>query len=255
MASFEFDKVKAEKADALRRYKIKRSFTLCLRVTGALVFLSWSFMSIPDILGFAYSCVPLLRAEFCVFVLVNVIVLLVYRSSINGGHDDGFQPDLYDQYLSCSRSSSSSSSSSFYLLLDGTQPAALKLQVKRTVRSKSVDYAPLAKNMTRELSVRNTKPLPEKEAKQFSRTRSELSVSTEKRIRQRKLRPSETENERHLVVDEDYREARKSMEEMNSEEFRQTIESFIAKKKKILMDENHALMSEATGEHKVIAHV
>ncbi|KAJ8762179.1 hypothetical protein K2173_007333 [Erythroxylum novogranatense] len=244
MSSFDLEKVKAEKADAIRTYKIKRNFSSCLQVAAALVFLSWPFMSIPQILGKVSTRFPLPTPEFYVFLLLNVIVLLVYHSSSTANNATcaaaACETHIYDQYVSLSLSTRRDTTTGEYNQLVVSPALEITPQVPPRVRCNSASYAPVAENFGHELAVTG-EYVPEREGKpkHYIRTRSELSVA-EERTRQRKLRRSETENGRKTVAAGDCTEARKSIEEMNNEEFRRTIESFIASKKKILMDENNA---------------
>ncbi|KAF2324606.1 hypothetical protein GH714_015580 [Hevea brasiliensis] len=257
MSSFEFDIVKAEKADAMRRYKRERIYRFSLPLAGAFTLLFCSFSWLPVVHEMAKAYLSVLNHHLLVFLLINAMVLVIYHLSAaaaGGKNDSASQPDLYDQYVSFSFSPSSRrrTTAEGEKQLVVVSPAAVEVQPdentfhnKQIVHYENANCAPVEKNPVNELAVTETYKADSDETKSFRRTRSEkYAIEKIKRSQRRELRRSGTENGREMVVAGGRTLTRKSMQEMNSEEFRHTIESFIASKRKILRDENFAVSME-----------
>ncbi|KAJ6708848.1 TRANSMEMBRANE PROTEIN [Salix koriyanagi] len=229
MSSIEFDRVKAEKADAMRRYSRKRNFYWFLEAVGALVLL-WCF----------FSCFP---------------------------NDTPFQTDIYDEYLSFSTNSSPRWKTATHedkqlavssLLEKPVQVEEKDLPVSETdsfyedkqiVCWEKAVYAD--KDEVEEKPVRDLKLL--KDQKCFRRTRSARRTGKEIRECVRVLGRSATEigRETSSVIRTSIRlnhsspaAAKKSIQEMNSDEFRHTVDRYIANTKKIFREETIAMLSE-----------
>jgi len=281
MSSFEFDKVmKAEKADAMRRYNRKRYSYYFLEAVGALVLLWCSFSCFPVITQIASHYLSYSNRRIYVFVLANMfIILIVYLSSTtahnNDQNDTPFQTDIYDEYVSFSTNSSPRWKTTTHedkqlvvssLLEKPVQVEEKDLPVRETDTfyedkqivcwEKTVDAA---KVEVEEKPVRDLTLL--KEQKRCRRTRSARS-GKENRECSREFGRSETETgswETSSVIKTSTRlnyntpaAAKKSMPEMDNDEFRHAIETFIADKKKILREESIAMLSEEKEEYLAI---
>ena len=277
--SFEiFDKVKAGKADAMRRNNSKRNVYYFLERVGALLLLWCSFSCFPVITHTASRYLSFLNQKICAFVLANVFILIVvYLSSTtlsndNDQRDTPVQTDIYDEYVSYSTSSpqwKTTTREDELLVVSSLQEEPAQAEEKNPVREKdtlddekqivcyektkdAVNVDEVGKKPVRDLPVL-------KEEDFFRRTQSEKH-GKEKREYLRESRISETENGRETLAvvhtsGLDYNTpaaAKKSMLEMNNDEFRLTIERFIATKKKILREESIAMLSEEKDEYLAI---
>ncbi|KAJ6730953.1 TRANSMEMBRANE PROTEIN [Salix viminalis] len=226
MSSIEFDRVKAEKADAMRRYSRKRNFYWFLEAVGALVLLWCFFSCFPVITQTASLYLSYFNQKIYAFVLANMFILIVYFSSTtahnNDQNDTPFQTDIYDEYLSFSTNSSPRWKTATH-------------EDKQLVVSSLLEKP----DEVEEKPVRDLKPL--KDQKCFRRTRSARSGKEMNRECLRVLGRSATEigRETSSVIRTSTRlnhsspaAAKKSMQEMNSDEFRHTLDRFIANKKK-----------------------
>ncbi|KAF9686799.1 hypothetical protein SADUNF_Sadunf02G0027400 [Salix dunnii] len=278
MSSFEFDKVKAEKADAMRRYSRKRNFYYFLEAVGALVLLWCSVSCFPVITQTASLYLSYFNQKIYVFVFANVSIVIVYLSSKtahnNDQNDAPFQTDIYDEYVSFSTNSSPPWKTTTpedkqlvvsSLLVKPVQVKEKDLPVRETdtfyedkqivCREKAV-YA--AKDELEEKPVSDLTLL--KDQKRFRRTQSARS-GKENRECLRVLGRSATEigRETSSVIRTSTRlnhncqaAAKKSMQEMNSDEFKHTVERFIAKTKKSLREESIAMLSKEKEEYLAI---
>lgn len=230
----DFDSVRAEKEEAMRNYNRQRNLKTFVRIAtlfSLLVLLfSWSSpLIIPaavEIAGeFFLSFKSVLYQRQYVFLLTNALVLAIY--SLNHKNDDVAQPDLYDEYVS----KSASSAANLHSPQSEMKTAVVNLNSGSPVKK--------AGNMTSALVVLTecSSPVTQPEiqvtktGRLYRRSQSE-SFESRKVAMPGELRRSETENGREMVV------GRQSMEEMSSEEFRIIVESFIAKKKKDLREED-----------------
>ncbi|EEF52609.1 uncharacterized protein LOC8275759 [Ricinus communis] len=265
MASSEFDTLKAEKADAMRRYKRQRIFTLCLHLAVTFALLWW-FISliIPVVEGMPSLYLPLLNHQFVIFGLINTLVFLIYSFSTSNQNHNVSNHNLYDQYVSFSSSyhrKTLSDEEKENQKQTVVSPAPEIIQPEEIIFSDKqiVHYENVAaidhENQVRDLMVPESTTVDDTEDKRFMRTQSEKYAVEEKkkkrRSQRRVLRRSETEiNGREMVVVAGGGDRRhsKSIKDMNNEEFRLTIESFIASKKKSLRDENFAALMQEKEE-------
>ncbi|EHA8591465.1 hypothetical protein COCNU_scaffold058515G000010 [Cocos nucifera] len=106
------DPVKAEKETAMRRYrrlrKIAKLFHLLLEAFAALLFLSWSSARLPAAARFSVDFLRRLAAVILssrfVFLLGNAIVLVLFAKSRHlASSADGSDGDLYDQFIESRR--------------------------------------------------------------------------------------------------------------------------------------------------------
>ncbi|KDP38541.1 hypothetical protein JCGZ_04466 [Jatropha curcas] len=245
MSSFEFDIVKAEKADAMRRCKRDRNCRFCLRAIGALSLLCCACSCLPVVQEMASGYFYLLNHKFLIFFIINALLFIVYYLSTNDGHSDAeSQADLYDQYvyLSSSTRRETSASEEKQLVVSPAPefPSGENtFSDKQLVSCKNVNRASMEENPVRCLAVMAGTRTDEKNVR---RTQSEkYTIEKKRRSCRTELRRSETDNGRHIP-------ARKSMQDMDSEEFRLRIERFIASRKKVLRDENVAVLMEERKE-------
>lgn len=266
MASFEFDNVKAEKEDALWRYNMGRKLKIGLRFTGvfvALFFFLWSTWFptlIPDaavkVAGdFHRHFVSTFNKPLFTFVLVNIIILVVYVLSspkqTQNKQTTTSTPDIYDEYVSSRRriatpgAIATTPSSMEEDMVDKQiilfENAAALSPVKQLpppttvdeVTEQKISFSPVKQRPTTNPPISST----EFKQKEYRRTRSVVSETRNQGLR--KFRRSETAISRELMVS-GIEPPRKSIDEMSSEEFQLSIESFIAERKKILLQENTA---------------
>lgn len=262
MSSSEFDAVQAEKSDAMRRYRSCRIFRFCLLLSGAFTLFFCLFTWFPYVQKIASAYLSDFNSQLFVFLLINALVFFIYHlsnASAAGKNDSvSHRPDIYDQYVS--------SSSSRRKKIDDEEkrlvivPPETVETVQRNenifhktqivIRCENADCALVEENPVGDLAVSIETYKIDREKKNFRRMRSEkYSEEKIKRSdRPRELRRSETENGREMVVGGGHTPTRKSMQEMNNEEFRLTIESFIASKRKNLRDHNLAVLMEERKE-------
>ncbi|XWS25800.1 hypothetical protein CRYUN_Cryun27aG0098600 [Craigia yunnanensis] len=266
MAYFEFDNVKAEKEDALWRYNMERKLRIGLRVIVyllALFLLLWSWFPtlIPDTVevarDFRRRFVSTFNKPLFTFIVVNIIILAVYvLSSQKQTQKQTTSPDIYDEYVSSRRSIPTSAvavapaSNSLateepmvykqIILLENEiafSPVKQQRPTVDIVTETKTSLSPV-KQPTTIRTVSRTKPdvsSTEVKQKKYRRTRSMVSESRNQRLRE--FGRSETAISKELVIS-GREPPRKSMDEMSSEEFQLIIDSFIAERKKTLMQEN-----------------
>ncbi|XP_050227490.1 uncharacterized protein LOC126677081 [Mercurialis annua] len=258
MATFhDIDTVKAEKADAMRRYKRHRILTLCLNSAVTFALLSCFFIAFFPLLRDVASSlnVSALNKPLFIFILINSLVFLIYNFSSDQKSDAVCGRDnLYDQYVSLSSSRRTAPSDEKKQLVVSPEPENNQSEDQIIYCDKQIVHCENASanhgNPMRDLKVMETDAtsVDDTEEKRFKRTQSE-KYETEKKKKKRSsqrrvLRRSETEiNGREMVVVNcgGDRRQRKSIKDMNNEEFNLTIESFIASKKKSLRDEHFAV--------------
>ncbi|XP_022752178.1 uncharacterized protein LOC111300830 [Durio zibethinus] len=265
MDSFECDNVKAEKEDALWRYNMERNLRIGFRLTGflfALFLLSWSWFPtvIPDTVevagDFRRCFVSTLDKSLYNFVLVNIIILVVYiLSSQKQTQKQTTNPDIYDEYVSCRRSTPTSAVATAAPATEETMvdkqiilvqnaialsPEKQQRTTVDTVAETKISLSPVKQPTTIRTVLTKKKPDVSStavEQKEYRRTRSMVLESRNQRPREF-WRP-ETAISRELVIS-GIEPPRKSMDEMSSEEFQFIIDSFIAERKKTLLQENTA---------------
>ncbi|KAE8723691.1 CYP722 protein [Hibiscus syriacus] len=219
MASLDFDIVKAEKEDALWRYNMEKKLKIGFRLAGfflAFFLLSWSWFPtlIPRTLAVAGDFRRLFVSTFnkplFTFILVNLIVVVVYISSSQKQiQKQPTSTDIYDEYAcnSC---------------------WSIAISAAAATEDPSTEEPMVDKQIIFE---ENAAPLsPERQL--------ETTVGTDT-IRETSVSLSPVFGDGEVVVS-DIEPPRKSMDEMSSEEFQLIIDSFIAERKKSLLQENTA---------------
>ncbi|KAL4274068.1 hypothetical protein GQ457_13G019780 [Hibiscus cannabinus] len=238
MASFDFDHVKAEKEDALWRYNLDRKLRFGLRFFGFLLLLfllSWPFFptlvlhAVQAAGDFRRSFVSAFNKPLFTFIVVNIIIVAVYiLSGPKKNRRQSTSNDIYDEYVTFHRSTPASTVSNSPVMVEN---AVAVSQVKPKKQQQPTESRTMAKTKA-EVSPTEVKP------KQYRRTRSMVSGYRQERRRDREFRRSETDVRSRESAVSAIEPPRKSMEEMSSEEFRLIIDSFIAERKKSLIQEN-----------------
>ncbi|XP_058088225.1 uncharacterized protein LOC131235113 [Magnolia sinica] len=226
MDLFEIDTVKAEKANAMKRYRRIRKIAIVFRIVEvcvAFVFISWFSARLPiavKISGdFVRHLSVILVSPLFVFLVGNAIVVTLFLKS--GQNPAGNSSvDLYDEFLK--------NSENRHKTRKETPPP--EEEKETACEDKSVVYTENTHACTNtDTSMR----------KAYRRSRSE-NMSTEKK---RELRRSKTdvcpkvEKSGEKPADFPY-----SGPEMSSEEFQRKIEAFIAKQQKFLREESMAIV-------------
>ncbi|KAL4272172.1 hypothetical protein GQ457_13G008440 [Hibiscus cannabinus] len=269
MGSSEFHNINAEKEDALWRYNMEKNQRFCLQFIGFLLALFFTSCSslIPDIVHVAGD----LRLRFfntldyplSVFVVLNIIILVVYVLSSRK------QSDIYDEYVGSRRSiltapavdeetkvekqivlaendvvvteteRSSAEETTVDKRIVPVENAVTVAETKRSLSPLKQQQQP--PSTTTSLTV--TKPEPviistdKVKQNEYRRTRSVVSESGNQR-RLRGFKRSETAMMGRELVVSGTEPARKSLDEMSNEEFRLIVDSFIAERRKTLIQEN-----------------
>ncbi|KAI4336859.1 hypothetical protein L6164_015336 [Bauhinia variegata] len=266
MASVEFNNVKAEKANALRRYHKRQRLQNMLRLfnIGAALFVfsrsSWFSVAV-DVISHLYSKFALLfNSTFSMFLLGNVIILVIYALSDHGGGKTGGQSDIYEDFRN-------NSESRLKVSAYGRSPSAANNieegspETQMLTLNSSEDYTP-EKEITRSEPVES--PAFEKTVTAVTDTRTRTTTTTTccttvsmttkgEKVSERKCyRRVQSESfERRIVVgrrrelnrvtSEVAREPERricSVEELTNEEFNRTVEDFIAKHKRKQREEH-----------------
>ncbi|KAK8585122.1 hypothetical protein V6N13_139061 [Hibiscus sabdariffa] len=264
MASCEFDNVKAEKEDALWRYNMERNLSF-LGFLLVLFLLSWSLLPtlIPhtvEIAGdFRRYLVSTFNKPLFIFILVNIIVLAVHVLS-NQNQNQIQKPtastDIYDQYVSsrptvpksvvatAAPATNETMVDKEIILVENAAAlvSPVKQQRETSGRDTTTETKPSVSPVKQQPTENRTAPTEVIKRKEYGRSRSMVSESRNQRTRD--FRRSETAMISRELVVSGAEPPRKSMDEMSSEEFRTIIDTFIAEKKKTLMQENTAHYSE-----------
>lgn len=241
MDPFEFNNVKAEKAQAMRNYN-RQKMLKKLEVFTALALMAWSsYNYIPvavkitaDFLG---HNVAVFGQPLYVFIAINMLIVIISVLSLQ----KPAKQDFYDEYVSITKRSSTATSAKDdqkpapEVTVSDNQIACVDNVVNSPVDQDKAAAAAAVLLEDCEVPKRAVSAVGTvTEAKEYRRTRSERL--DRKGNRRELLRRSET-----LIkpADQDNERRRSSeMDDLSSEEFRMTIETFIASKKKTLIEEN-----------------
>ncbi|CAL1384162.1 unnamed protein product [Linum trigynum] len=256
--------LKAEKADAIRKFNQQQNFLYFGRLLGATVLLLWSFKTLPFLTQMASAYISVFGQQLCAFLVANAIVIFVYHFStaaanntiaaadkdvvVNSSSPESspLPSDIYDEYVSLSSRPTGgveelqppSDNASDGLVEPAAAAAAEEgfgdgKEGSRLRRTRSVVVEATATESCGGgggNSIRHEKGCDKKELR-----RSETVVMKARR------KPA-SEAAAALGKSLSFNQARKSIEEMNNDEFNMTVESFIATKKKLLRDENIAVL-------------
>lgn len=276
MDSVEIDNVKAEKAEAIRRFNrnqnLKNLVVLLSEVLLAFFSISWLSNKTPDglqIAGDLFREVSLvLDRQLSCFVLVNFLVLVIFVLSIWKSKS----PEIYEEYAGSSRSAAAAGNKTEEKLAeDSAEEAVVEKQIivadnavleKRTVEE-TVTVTEESESERAVFSVEQdalstvtetdgafcgaTFAVKEVERKGYRRSRSEIPDNFGRKTRM-ELRRSESATTGGEMVIARTESPRKSVEDLSNEEFRLTIERFIAEKKKTLIQENRESLN---GDHEI----
>ncbi|KAF3446347.1 hypothetical protein FNV43_RR11526 [Rhamnella rubrinervis] len=237
----EFDNVKAEKAIAMRRYRLQRNFKWLSEACVALFLLArssaWFPIAIDFFRDFSRAFFGVFRSHLYVFVLFHAIIFLVYALSGKNSTDDKHHaaagsaaPDLYDEFVNnsvCSRKNISTD-------CDASAPE-LRFQDKHVVFSKNVASDPPAPK-TDTVRTENDRALV---VKSHRRTQSEdYNEKKVEKSTQREFRRSDTELCREVKCSgEEQGRPSSSVDQMSTDDFNRTVEAFIASQKWIQREE------------------
>ncbi|KAK8580885.1 hypothetical protein V6N13_143943 [Hibiscus sabdariffa] len=265
MASCEIDNVKAEKEDALWRYNMERNLSF-VGFLLVLFLLSWSLLPtlIPHTVqisgDFRRYLVSTFNKPLFTFILVNIIILAVYVLSNQNQNQNQNQiqkptasTDIYDQYVSSRPSvpksivapaTNETMVDKEIILVENAAAlvSPVKQQRETSGRDTITETKPSISPFKQQPTENRTAPTEVIKRKEYGRSRSMVSESRNQRTRD--FRRSETAMISRELVVSGAEPPRKSMDEMSSEEFRTIIDTFIAEKKKTLMQENTAHYSE-----------
>ncbi|TMX05286.1 hypothetical protein EJD97_025131 [Solanum chilense] len=252
MESLNFHKIKLEKANAMLRYKKRQNVTILFRFIEFCIFFAIiSRFSTRFPLNFKLSiecfkglCVTLISPRF-VFVLGNTIVIILFLKSGHSSGKDGstnnVKMDLYDECKQkCSMNNGQSKKQS--ILAANTYCEQSKKQGKQSIlvenayceqSKKQGKQSILVENANCEQSKKQRKQLQRKLVeKRLNRSHSESFTSDEKP--RKELIRSATVGCLKVIRTDNV----KSVEdEMSNEEFRNTVEAFIARQQRFLREE------------------
>ncbi|KAB2634614.1 hypothetical protein D8674_026145 [Pyrus ussuriensis x Pyrus communis] len=226
MDSINFYDIKAEKANAIMKYRQRRKIAKLFRlieVLAVLLLLSRFSVQLPhavknsasyfkDISGFMVS------PRF-VFVVGNVIVIILYaksgRFSAKDSSIDSSGGDLYEEFVQNSEKNQK-------LRGDGIEYPAIKKRPEDSIVSEQAPHS--------------------SEAKKFTRSRSEIVERTICKSSRRLLKRSETEKLKENVQSGGKLAGSVYPEDgMSNEEFRSKVESFIARQQKFRLQEEFSV--------------
>ncbi|GLU04479.1 hypothetical protein SLE2022_216220 [Rubroshorea leprosula] len=257
MDFLDFDNVKAEKAEAIRRFNqmqtLKKLVVLLCKVLLAFFLLSCLSKRIPHALkntgGLVRGFVLILNRSLFCFMLVNLLILVIFVLSCRKTNNSS---NIYDQYAISSRSATENATEELVEepvvdkhIIIADNAVLKKRAVVETLTDEPSERAVFPVQQDALSTVTKTKgtvgavTVTEKkravgavmEAKKggYQRSRSEMSTNFGNKTRP-ELRRSETTIYGEMVV-ASTESPRKSMDHLSSEEFRFEVESFIAKLK------------------------
>ncbi|KAL9665845.1 hypothetical protein QQ045_000166 [Rhodiola kirilowii] len=216
--------VKTEQSTAMQffSYKVRKVVKL-LEIISALILVFWSTTRLPIAvklsIEFAKQLSALLLSTPSVFLIGNAIVLALVAQSGSFGSSAESKTDLYDEFVNESRLR--------------TQIQTRELEI--TTPEKMSDL-PEPVTAAAELS-ENDGVLGVSEVRCYRRTQSETVVRTD--VKKELLRRTRTEK---LKMKKKASPPCAAVDDLSGDEFRRTVEAFIAKQQRFLRDENMALV-------------
>ncbi|GLT92090.1 hypothetical protein SLE2022_099470 [Rubroshorea leprosula] len=252
MDSIKFDNVKAEKAKALRRFNWRQTLKkLLLRLCKLLLAfysLSWLSKRVPYALqisrDFVRGFVPVLDRPLFWFMLVNLLILVIFVLSFRKTSS----PDIYDEYTgSCWNATGNTAEKPVedtvvdkqVILEDNAvleKRAVLETvtedseRVVSPVKQDALSTVTETEVTVSAVTVAETKPAMVVKKKDYRRSRSEMSKNSRSKNRPELQRSDTTIGGQMVIAGTESQ--RKSMDHLSNEEFKLTIESFIAEQKK-----------------------
>ncbi|KAI3820179.1 hypothetical protein L1987_14037 [Smallanthus sonchifolius] len=233
------DSIKAEKADALARYRRFTNITKLfqfIEVFVAVALISWSSTRLPSVFKFSGEYVSAFSSYFMnqhvVFLVGNVIVVVCYvlsRYSDSGtdSADYGIYSDdgTYSQLTHRKMNSDASNAQ-----VTGASSESENKNPKSIVKSES------------ELATGTKIKQAAKQIERFQRTKSDKLKSQIPVKRHRELRRSVTEMRRSMTVtsgaEESTAKSFQAVEKLSNEEFRIAVETFISKQQRFLKQQS-----------------
>ncbi|CAN7118474.1 hypothetical protein BRARA_C04340 [Brassica rapa] len=238
MDSIDFDSVKAEKANALRRFQSIGLLFRIAEICAALLFVCWIFTCLPfavRISGeFLRRLSSVVSTPLFMFVLTNsiVVALLTTKSTVFSG---GAEADIYRAFSRSGESRVSSSDGDLTgetTVLDDKEMIGAETDLNSNsnptvARGDHVTTEPEKDSVTVTEST-NDHPPPPTTTKVYKRSKTEISAKqSPETVTKPTLRRSETEKCRETV--ESCEEVPFPEDNLTNEEFQKTIEAFIAK--------------------------
>ncbi|XP_059310811.1 uncharacterized protein LOC132062212 [Lycium ferocissimum] len=218
MESRSFRNIKLEKANAMLRYKKRQRVTTLFRyIEFCISFVVISRFSTEYFRGLS---VTLISPRF-VFVLVNAIVIILFfksgQSSTKDGSTNNSKIDMYDEYKQkCSMNKETYCEQS--ILVEEAYCKQIKKQRKQSI---------LVEKRIRRIHSDNSISLSHDEKKPRKKMIRSATVGCLKVINTDSVKPTTT-----TMTTNSYPE-----DGMSSEEFKNTVEAFIARKQRLLREE------------------
>ncbi|GLT92089.1 hypothetical protein SLE2022_099460 [Rubroshorea leprosula] len=256
MDSFKLDNVKAEKAEALRRFNqrqtLKKLLLLLCVLFLAFFVLSWLSKRIPYALqisgDYVRGFVLVLDRPLFRFMLVSLLIFVIFVLSFRKTSS----PDIYDQYTgSCWKATGNTAEEPVVdkqVILEDIavleKRAVLETVTEESERAVSpVKQDTLSTVTVTEVTVSavivtETKPAMVVKKKDYRRSGSEMSGNITNKNRRELQRSDTTIGGQMVIAGTESRT--KSMDHLSNEELRLRFESFIAEQKKTRILENRA---------------
>ncbi|WMV13079.1 hypothetical protein MTR67_006464 [Solanum verrucosum] len=264
MESLNFHKIKLEKANAMLRYKKRQSVTIMFRFIEFCIFfaiISRFSTRLPLSFKLSIDCfkglgVTLISPRF-VFVLGNTIVIILFlKSGHSSGSTNNVKMDLYEQKCSMNYEKSNKQRK----VVEKPYCEQSKKQGKQSIlveksyceqRKKQGKQSILVEKSYREQSKKQSIAIEEAYCEQSKKQ----SILIQRQLVEKKLNRSHSESFTSLCHDEKPRKelirsatvgclkvirtnSVKSVDDgMSSEEFRNTVEAFIARQQRFLREE------------------
>ncbi|CAA7045923.1 unnamed protein product [Microthlaspi erraticum] len=249
MASFVSENVAAEKVDAMRRFKEKRKFWKFLPAIEALVvvllLLSWLTPTVSTGEYLRQIVSTGFTGEIFLFSVVNVLIALIFSLS---NHHKLSEPDLYFEYVSSYSSASLGGCSS----ADAPGGCSSSAVVSKSSGSYHNEVKTSEVKLETDFTSGTGEARPRREMVRAISSVAETAHATIRRKREMMFVPLATsESATDRLV---YRRSRSErldlrgdirrnirrlsdIDDLSSDEFRSTVETFIAGKKKMLLKE------------------
>ncbi|XP_071685525.1 uncharacterized protein [Rutidosis leptorrhynchoides] len=241
ISEFDIHNVKAEKANAMLRYRRFRTITKffrCVEVSLALILISWMSTRLPFVIRISGEyfrlLVSVIVSPLFIFLISNVIVvtLLVKSGQITGNISDvrNSGTDMYEEIVNN--------------VTEGIPPVIKPDEIVYQDKEIVLETNSCTKLMNdREFKV-TKKPLAntvlDMDLKVYRRSQSENLMKRETEKVSGKLKRSETEVRRRK--DDDTKAGDNAVDYLSNEEFQRKIEGFIAKQVRFHQEEKLAIV-------------